>query len=87
MFGNNYKTEESLYNDDPVIRTFTGKYVDVFNLKEEDICIEDIAHALTTICRFGGHCKYHYSVAEHTIWMVYHSPKEIKLDCLLHDAS
>lgn len=50
-----------------LLTTFTGKNVDVLNLRSEDICLEDIAHSLALTCRFGGHCSQFYSVAEHSV--------------------
>ncbi len=49
------------------ILTSTGKWFDI--LKPEPLLIDlcDIASALSKLCRFGGHCKQFYSVAEHSI--------------------
>lgn len=47
------------------LQTFTGKLVDIENPTPEMVDIQDIAHALSMICRFGGHCRDFYSVAEH----------------------
>lgn len=49
------------------IETFTGKMVDPMHLDEELIDINDIAHSLSLLCRFLGHCLVFYSVAEHSI--------------------
>ena len=69
------------------IQTFTGKQFWPLNPKTEDICIEDIAHALSMICRFNGHCSQFYSVAEHSVLVSRFCPDKFKLYGLLHDAS
>jgi hypothetical protein len=53
----------------------------------EDIRIEDIAGALSKMCRYGGHCKKFYSVAEHCVLVARHAPDDLKLTALMHDAS
>lgn len=52
-----------------------------------DIDITDIASALSKCCRFVGHCRRFYSVAEHSIYASYHVPAEYAMRALLHDAS
>lgn len=48
------------------IQTYMGKKFYPFDPKILDICIEDIAHSLSLICRFNGHCTEFYSVAQHS---------------------
>ncbi len=69
-----------------VIETFTGIMIDPFNPKEGQIVIEDIAHALSNICRFGGHSNSYYSVAQHSYECSLLVSKEHALSALLHDA-
>jgi len=70
------------------IRTNSGLYINVFNTKPEMICIEDIAHSLATLPRFGGHLNRHYSVAQHSVLCARRArSKEDKRAALLHDAS
>lgn len=74
------------------IQTFTGKVFDPVNPDPALIDIKDIAHSLSLQCRFNGHVRDHYSVADHSLRVA----DEVKrrrgsitdrLWALLHDAS
>lgn len=69
------------------ILTYSGKAVDVLNLRMEDIYIVDIAKSLSQQCRFTGHTRVFYSVAEHCLRMSRVVPPGLALRALLHDAS
>lgn len=77
---------ENLYTPD-CIRTVSGKYVNVFEPTAEMIDIEDIAHALSHQCRFGGHLPEFYSVAQHSVLCAKYVPEQFQLAALMHDAS
>lgn len=77
---------ENLYTPN-CIRTFTGIYMNVFEPTIDMICIEDIAHALSNQCRFGGHLPEFYSVAQHSLLCSQLVSDKYKLQALLHDAS
>lgn len=71
------------------IETYTGgtiHFSDGF-VRTEDISIEDIAQSLSMMCRFNGHIKEFYSVAEHSLLVSSEAPEKIKLEALLHDAA
>ena len=71
----------------PWIQTYTGKKFDFLNPIVDSVCIEDIAHALSNICRYTGHTKEFYSVAQHSVLTVDNVPYEDSLAALLHDAT
>jgi hypothetical protein len=49
------------------MQTIGGKAFFPCDPRPIDITIEDIAYALSHVCRFGGHCTEFYSVAEHSV--------------------
>ena len=69
------------------VATYTGKIFDLLNPKPEMVCIEDIAHSLAYQCRYAGHTRELYSVAQHCVLMAENEdlPGD-PLAKLLHDA-
>lgn len=76
-----------------IITLLDGRVIDILDPKPEDIKIEDIANALSKLCRFNGIIKDFYSVAQHCCSCVDMavsegvSDKKKLLALLLHDAS
>ncbi len=68
------------------IQTYSGRMFHSLNPVEEEVFVEDIAHSLSNLCRFNGHCLRYYSVAEHSVRVSRILPDEFKLWGLLHDA-
>lgn len=69
------------------IQTFVGKKFYPFDPRKEEIHIRDIAHSLSMQCRFLGHTKQFYSVAEHSVRVALECDERAQLAALLHDAS
>lgn len=72
---------------DAWLQTYTGRRYYPVSPRVEDIAITDIAHALSNLCRFGGHVDRFYSVAEHCVLLSTWADKENALSALLHDAT
>lgn len=49
------------------IQTYSGVQFWPLDPKAADVRLEDIAHALANTCRFTGHCRVFYSVAQHSV--------------------
>ena len=74
------------------ITTVTGKHFYPLNPDQQNIDIEDIAHALSLICRANGHFRHFYSVAQHSLACAEEAAARghsltVVHGCLLHDAS
>ena len=74
------------------IMTRSKIMIDPIRPEPEKIKIEDIAHALSMLCRANGHFKSFYSVGQHSINCMREAKargysEKVQLACLLHDAS
>ena len=69
------------------IQTAIGGQFWPIDPRADEIVPEDIAHALSMLCRFGGHCKRFYSVAEHSVLLSRAVSPANRLWALLHDAT
>lgn len=75
------------------IMMHSGRVIDFNDFKKSDVCLEDIAHHLSSINRFGGGLNHstHYSVAQHSVILAMYAlinyDTKIARCCLLHDAA
>jgi hypothetical protein len=51
----------------PYLQTVSGRWVNPFDPDPEQLDAGDIARALGHLCRFGGHSRVFYSVAQHSV--------------------
>lgn len=69
------------------VQTYKGIRFFPMEPLSEEIHIEDIAHSLSMLCRFNGHCRSFYSVAEHSCHVADLCSDAAFLEGLLHDGS
>ena len=74
------------------INTVSGKCINIEDPHPDTIDIEDIAHALSFICRGCGNTRIFFPVARHCVYCAEEAKARglsdiVTLACLLHDAS
>lgn len=69
------------------ILTQSGQQLDLLRPNASMIKPADIAHALSRLCRFNGHTRAHYSVAQHSLIVASLVLVEHQLVALLRDAT
>lgn len=82
-------SKRAINGSDGWIQTYCGVKFFPLQPKVEDILLPDIAHALSNQCRYGGHCRKFYSVAQHSVMVsgLVQGGPHLKLAGLLHDAT
>lgn len=81
-----------MHEPGPYIQTVSGRRVNPFAPSLDEIDLGDIAVALSNQCRFGGHTRRYYSVAQHACIvsdqvLAQTGEAYAALWALLHDAS
>lgn len=69
------------------VLTVSGGFYNLLEPELNQISILDIAHSLSNICRFGGHSRVFYSVAQHSVLVSMTVRDQLQFDALLHDAA
>jgi len=69
------------------MQTYSGRRFYPLDPRPDEIDPADIAHALSLLCRYGGHVDRFYSVAEHCVLMSEWVEPANALAALLHDAT
>lgn len=69
------------------IGLLSGARMDYDNPEESDVTLDDLASALSNICRFSGHLPCFYSVAQHLVNTSRIVPVEFAFDALMHDTA
>lgn len=69
------------------VLTYSGAYFDLLHPEASPIHLADIAHSLAHQCRFNGHTRTFYSVAQHSVFVSHLVPDAHAREALLHDAA
>lgn len=84
-----YRREDG-HNTTGWIETYTGRMVTPVDPDPITLCVTDVAHALANKCRYSGHTRRFYTVAEHSWLMAEYAlakgDRESARWALIHDA-
>lgn len=69
------------------LQTRHGVALYPFDLRPEDLLLEDIAYGLAGEGRFGNHCRLRYSVCQHSVTGSYFCHSSSALKFLFHDGA
>jgi uncharacterized protein len=69
------------------IQTYSGRRFNPIEPDYRAIVLQDVAHALSRLCRFNGHSQHLYSVSQHSVLVSHICDRQDALWGLLHDAS
>lgn len=81
------RTDDGDFRKGDWLCTASGRQFYPEDIRLGDFDIEDIAHGLSNLCRFAGHTRSFYSVAQHSCYVSDFCPGGFKLWGLLHDAT
>lgn len=73
--------------NDQWIGLLSGAQFNYNKPEESDVTLDDLASALSNICRFSGHLPQFYSVAQHLVNTSYLVPPAFAFDALMHDTA
>lgn len=68
-----------------VLITRSGDSIELNNPNVDSVSIDEIAHNLSHICRWGGKPEDYFSVAEHCVMAAERAPEHKRLGILMHD--
>lgn len=69
------------------IGLLSGAQMNYNRPEDSDVTLDDLASALSNICRFSGHLPTFYSVAQHLVNCSRIVPVEFAFDALMHDTA
>lgn len=73
--------------DDQWIGLLSGAQFNYNRPEESDVTLDDLASALSNVCRFSGHLPCFYSVAQHLVNTSRIVRPEFAFDALMHDTA